>query len=52
MLLVIEGLLVVEPAEGPREIEAGDFLIFSSAAPLRLRQGRPGKVRFVRSVVL
>lgn len=52
MLLVLEGLLVVETAEGPREIGAGDFLIFSSAPPYVFANGGPGIVRFMRSVVL
>ena len=52
MLIVLEGLLVVETAGGPREIEAGDFLIFSSAAPYVFANGGQGRVRFVRNVVL
>ncbi|HYJ53590.1 MAG TPA: helix-turn-helix domain-containing protein [Allosphingosinicella sp.] len=52
MLLVIEGLLVVEAADGRHEIAAGDFLIFSSAAPYVFANGGGGTVRFVRSVVL
>jgi transcriptional regulator with XRE-family HTH domain len=52
MLLVLDGRLVVETAEGPRTVEAGDFLIFSSAAPYVFANGGPGIVRFVRSVVL
>lgn len=52
MLLVIEGLLVVELAEGRREIGAGDFLIFSSERPYVFANGGGGTVRFVRSVVL
>jgi transcriptional regulator with XRE-family HTH domain len=51
-LLVIEGLLVVEAADGRHEIAAGDFLIFSSAAPYVFANGGGGTVRFVRSVVL
>lgn len=52
MLLVIEGLLVVEAADGRHEIAAGDFLIFSSAAPYVFANGGGGTVRFVRNVVL
>lgn len=52
MLLVIEGLLIVEAADGRREIAAGDFLIFSSAAPYVFANGGGGIVRFLRNVVL
>ena len=52
MLLVIEGLLVIEAADGRQEIGAGDFLIFSSAAPYVFANGGGGTVRFVRTVVL
>jgi len=52
MLMVIEGRLVVEFAEGSNEIEAGDFLIFSSADPYVFANGGSGTVRFVRNVVL
>jgi len=52
MLLVIEGLLVVETADGRHEIGPGDFLIFSSAKPYVLANGGGGTVRFVRNVVL
>lgn len=52
MLLVIEGRLVVEAADGQREIGAGDFLIFSSDKPYVFANGGGGTVRFVRGVVL
>ena len=52
MLLVVEGLLVVEAAEGRHEIAAGDFLIFSSEKPYVFANGGGGTVRFVRNVVL
>jgi len=52
MLLVIEGLLVIEAADGRHEIAAGDFLIFSSGAPYVFANGGGGIVRFVRNVVL
>lgn len=52
MLFVIEGLLIVESAQGRREIPAGDFLIFSSDAPYVFANGGRGTVRFVRSIVL
>ncbi len=52
MLLVTEGLLIVEAADGRHEIAAGDFLIFSSAAPYVFANGGPGTVRFVRNVIL
>ncbi len=52
MLLVINGLLVVEAAEGRHEVAPGDFLIFSSAEPYVFANGGGGTVRFVRTVVL
>jgi transcriptional regulator with XRE-family HTH domain len=52
MLTVIEGLLLVETAEGSHGLGAGDFLIFSSARPYVFANGGPGPVRFVRNVVL
>lgn len=52
MLLVIEGTLIVELAEGRREVAAGDFLIFSSAEPYVFVNGGPGTVRYVRNVIL
>jgi hypothetical protein len=52
MLLVLEGLLVVETATGVHEVPAGDFLIFSSAAPYVFGNGGGGTVRFIRNVVL
>lgn len=52
MLLVLEGLLVVETATGVHEVPTGDFLIFSSAAPYVFANGGGGTVRFVRNVVL
>lgn len=52
MLLVIEGVLVIEAADARHEIAAGDFLIFSSAAPYLFVNGGAGTVRFVRNVVL
>jgi transcriptional regulator with XRE-family HTH domain len=52
MLLVIEGVLLVEAADGRHEIAAGDFLIFSSEAPYVFANGGGGTVRFVRNVVL
>lgn len=52
MLLVIEGTLVIEAADARHEIAAGDFLIFSSAAPYVFVNGGAGVVRFVRNVVL
>ena len=51
-LYVIEGLLVVEAADGRHEIAAGDFLIFTSAAPYVFANGGGGIVRFLRNVVL
>jgi transcriptional regulator with XRE-family HTH domain len=52
MLLVNEGLLVIETADARHEIAAGDFLIFSSAEPYVFANGGDGVVRFVRNVVL
>ncbi|HEY0412705.1 MAG TPA: helix-turn-helix domain-containing protein [Allosphingosinicella sp.] len=52
MLFVLEGLLVVEAAEGRHEIGRGDFLIFSSGRPYVFANGGGGTVRFVRNVVL
>ena len=52
MLLVIEGLLMVETAAQSHAIGAGDFLIFSSAQPYVFANGGGGTVRFMRSVVL
>lgn len=52
MLLVIEGLLVIETAEGRHEIGAGDFLIFTSDRPYVFANGGGGTVRFVRNVIL
>ena len=52
MLLVIEGLLVIEAADGRHQIAAGDFLIFSSERPMCLPMAAEGAVRFVRNVVL
>jgi transcriptional regulator with XRE-family HTH domain len=52
MLLVLEGVLVVETAEARHALAARDFLIFSSASPYVFANGGGGTVRFVRSVVL
>lgn len=52
MLHVIDGLLIIEAADGRHEIGAGDFLIFSSGKPYVFANGGGGTVRFVRSVVL
>lgn len=52
MLLVIEGVLVVERAEDRHEIAAGDFLIFCSEQPYVFANGGTGIVRFVRNVIL
>lgn len=52
MLLVIEGLLVIETADGRHEIGTGDFLIFGSAKPYVFANGGGGPVRFVRNVIL
>lgn len=52
MLMVIEGLLIVETADESHEIGTGDFLIFSSARPYVFSNGGGGTVRFMRSVVL
>jgi transcriptional regulator with XRE-family HTH domain len=52
MLLVLEGVLVIETAEGRHALAADDFLIFTSAAPYVFANGGGGVVRFVRSVVL
>jgi transcriptional regulator with XRE-family HTH domain len=52
MLLVIEGLLVIEAADGRHELAPGEFLIFSSEKPYVFANGGGGTVRFVRNVVL
>jgi transcriptional regulator with XRE-family HTH domain len=52
MLLVIEGLLIVEAADGRHEIGPGNFLIFSSDKPYVFANGGGGTVRFVRNVIL
>jgi transcriptional regulator with XRE-family HTH domain len=52
MVLVTEGLLVIEAADGRHELAAGDFLIFSSEKPYVFANGGGGTVRFVRNVVL
>ncbi|HEX8572466.1 MAG TPA: XRE family transcriptional regulator [Allosphingosinicella sp.] len=52
MLFVLDGLLVVEAADGRHEIGKGDFLIFSSGQPYVFANGGGGTVRFVRNVVL
>ena len=52
MLLVMEGTLVIEAADGRHEIAAGDFYIFSSDKPYVFANGGTGTVRYVRNVVL
>jgi transcriptional regulator with XRE-family HTH domain len=52
MLLVIEGILIVEASDGRHEIAPGDFLIFSSDKPYVFASGGTGTVRFVRNVIL
>lgn len=52
MLFVLDGLLVVEAADGRHEVGRGDFLIFSSGQPYVFANGGGGTVRFVRNVVL
>ena len=52
MLLVVDGRLTVEAADGRHEVDAGDFLIFSSAEPYVFANSSGGTVRFVRNVVL
>ncbi len=52
MLLVLEGRLAIESADGRQEIATGDFLIFSSAEPYVFANAGAGTVRFVRNVVL
>ena len=52
MLFVLEGLLVIDAADGRHEIRAGDFLIFSSAEPYIFSSGGTGTVHFLRNVVL
>jgi transcriptional regulator with XRE-family HTH domain len=52
MLLVLEGLLAIDGKQGRREVEAGDFLIFSSAEPYLFVNAGRGIVRFARIVVL
>ena len=52
MLLAIEGTLVIEAADARHEIVAGDFLIFSSAAPYAFVNAGTDIVQFARNVVL
>ena len=52
MVLVIEGRLVIETAEERHDLEAGQFLIFSSARPYVFANGGDGTTRFARIVVL
>ena len=52
MLLVIEGVLTIELADGERKLGAGEFFIFSSAAPYVFANTGAGAVRYVRNVVL
>lgn len=52
MLFVLDGLLVVEAADGRHEIGKGDFLIFTSPRPYVFANGGGGTVRFIRNVVL
>jgi transcriptional regulator with XRE-family HTH domain len=52
MLFVLEGLLVIEAADGRHEIGRDDFMIFSSSRPYVFANGGGGTVRFVRNVVL
>lgn len=52
MLFVIDGLLIVEAADGRHELAAGDFLIFSSEKPYVFTNGGGGTVSFIRNVVL
>jgi transcriptional regulator with XRE-family HTH domain len=51
MLLVLEGVLLVEHPEARHELGEGQFLIFSSPGPY-VFSGVGGPVRFVRNVVL
>ena len=52
MLLVLEGTLIVRFGEGERRVEAGDYLVFSSPERYQFSNGGPGRLRFVRNVVL
>lgn len=52
MLFVIEGVLVVEMADGNKEVADGDFLIFTSERPYVFANGGLGAVKFIRNVVL
>ncbi|MEP9376980.1 helix-turn-helix domain-containing protein [Aquabacter sp. CN5-332] len=52
MVFVIEGTLDMEMSDGLRRVEAGDFLIFSSAEPYAFVNGGKGVLRFLRNVVL
>jgi transcriptional regulator with XRE-family HTH domain len=52
MLLVIDGALVVDFGDETRRVDSGDFLVFSSARPYRFVNPGPGRLRFMRNVVL
>ena len=52
MIFVTEGLLVVELADGPVTVAAGDYVVFSSAQAYAYRNAAGGLTRFVRNVVL
>lgn len=52
MIFVTEGLLVVELADGPVSVAAGDYVVFSSAQAYAYRNAAGGLTRFVRNVVL
>ena len=52
MLFVLEGVLVIEAADGNHQVNEGDFLIFSSERPYIFANGGLGVVKFIRSVVL
>lgn len=52
MLLVVDGALVVDFGDEARRVETGDFLVFSSGRPYRFVNPGPGRLRFMRNVVL
>ncbi|MGC3118183.1 cupin domain-containing protein, partial [Pseudomonas aeruginosa] len=51
MVLVIEGRLRLEQADGERRIEAGDFHAFASDHPYAYVNDGDEVVRFTRNVV-
>ncbi|OYZ99882.1 MAG: Cro/Cl family transcriptional regulator [Rhizobiales bacterium 17-65-6] len=52
MIFVIEGTLRVDMAEGGRDVQAGDFLIFRSRETYEFVNAGTGILRFIRNLVI